>query len=100
MVAGRTKVALDGGTYPGEAKGGKGLVPPVGLKRLQGSSKGMPPVAGGSMMKDGEKGAVSEIELFEEFAPGAIKIPKAARIEVFGNALGCQAIETLGEKLL
>src|SRR4030095_1064887 len=97
-----TNAESEGGTYPAEAKGGNGLLNPVGAKTLQGSSNGigLPPMAPGSITNVGEKGAVSAFALFEEFAPGAIKMPKAARIEVLGRASGCQAMEIRGEKLL
>lgn len=38
-ASGVMKVALDAGSCEGEAKGGKGLVPPVPAKLLQGLSK-------------------------------------------------------------
>ena len=44
----------------------------------------------------GLNGLMSAVWLYMEYCRGAVNMPKAARIEVFGKKLGCHARPTRG----
>src|SRR5580658_1869178 len=96
IVNGVAKGASEGGLNG--ANGGNGLTKFVPAFCDHGSLRERGVFRPPCRVNVGLNGLMSAVWLYREYCSGAVNIPNAARIEVFGRKPGCQATPTRGSQ--